>query len=129
MVFLDMEFQPTQNLEGQLSLNILGNTARKRPLEFTYGDRGLDIQIDNATQEIQGFDVEPVIIEGNERVEIYDFNAKYTGKKVDVEAFYHTPRFHWGYEGDFFGLVHEATRYLWHGYLERESTGRHRVCG
>ena len=30
-------------------------------------------------------------------------------KNVDVEAFYHTPRFHWGYEGDFFGLVHEAT--------------------
>ena len=109
MIFLDMEFQPTEKLQGQMSLNILGNVARKRPLEFTYGDRGLPLQIDNATTEIQGFDVEPVIIEDGERIEIYDFNAKYEGENVDVEAFYHTPRFHWGYEGDFFGLVWEAT--------------------
>ena len=26
-----------------------------------------------------------------------------------MEAFYHTPRFHWGYEGDHFGLLTEAT--------------------
>ena len=109
MVFLDMEFQPTQNIQGQMSVNILGNTAKKRPLEFTYGDRGLPIEINDASTEIGEFDVEPVIIEGNERIEIYDFNAKYEGEKFDVEAFYHTPRFHWGYEGDFFGLVHEAT--------------------
>ena len=109
MLFLDMEFQPTEKLEGQMSLNILGNTARKRPLEFTYGDRGLPLQIDNASTEIQDIDVEPVIIEGSETIEIYDFNAKYAGENVDVEAFYHTPRYHWGYEGDFFGLVHEAT--------------------
>ncbi len=108
MIFLDMEFQPTENLSGQMSLNILGNTANKRPLEFTYQDRGLQLQIDNATTEIEGFDVEPVFVE-SDRVEIYDFNAKYEGENVDVEAFYHTPRFHWGYEGDFFGLVWEAT--------------------
>ncbi len=44
-----------------------------------------------------------------ERVEIYDFEATYTGENFDITGFYHTPRFHWGYEGDFFGLVHEAT--------------------
>ena len=108
MIFLDMEFHPTENLSGQMSLNVQANAARKRPLEFTYQDRGLPLQIDNATTEIEGFDVEPVIIDG-EPVEIYDFNAKYEGENFDVEAFYHTPRFHWGYEGDFFGLVWEAT--------------------
>jgi len=109
MLFVDFGFQPTEELEGQFSLNILGNVADKRPLEFTYGDRGLPIVIDNATTEIQDVDVEPVIIADRERVEIYDFSANFRGKHADIEAFYHTPRFHWGYEGDFFGLVREAT--------------------
>ena len=109
MAYLDFAFQPNERVDGQFTVNILGNVAEKRPMEFTYGDRGLPIVIDNATTEIEDFDVEPVVIGGNERVEIYDFNATYRGDNFDVEAFYHTPRFHWGYEGDFFGLVHEAT--------------------
>ena len=109
MLFLDFEFQPNDKLEGQMSLNILGDVADKRPLEFTYGDRGLPLQIDNATQEIGEIDVEPVILEDQNRIEIYDFNAKYHGENWDLEAFYHTPRFHWGYEGDMFGLLREAT--------------------
>ncbi len=27
----------------------------------------------------------------------------------DLNSFYHTPRYHWGYEGDFFGLMRETT--------------------
>ena len=109
MAYLDFGFQPNDKIDGQFTVNILGNVADKQPLEYTYGDRGRPLQIDNATQEIEGFDIEPVVIEGGERVEIYDFNATYRGENVDIEAFYHTPRFHWGYEGDIFGLVREAT--------------------
>jgi hypothetical protein len=109
MMFLDFGFQPTQNLGGQFSLNILGNVADKRPIEFTYGDRGLPVVIDDASVEIQDVPVSPVVVESGERVEIYDFEATYEGEDFDVTAFYHTPRFHWGFEGDFFGLVHEAT--------------------
>ena len=49
------------------------------------------------------------ILEDSERIEIYDFEAKYSGEAFDLEGFYHVPRYHWRYEGDFFGLVHEAT--------------------
>jgi beta-galactosidase len=55
------------------------------------------------------FEERTIIFDDRERIEIYDFNAKYEGENIDVEAFYHTPRFHWGYEGDFFGLIAEAT--------------------
>ena len=48
-------------------------------------------------------------ISDRERIEIYDFSATYQGENFDMEAFYHTPRFHYGYEGDFFGLIIEAT--------------------
>ena len=46
MVFLDFAFQPTNDIQGQFSLNVLGNVANKRPIEFTYGDRGLPYTIE-----------------------------------------------------------------------------------
>jgi hypothetical protein len=109
MIFLDFAFQPNEKIDGQFSLNVLGNVAEKRNLEFTYGDRGLPLEIEDASQLIEEIPVTPVVLNDQERVEIYDFNATYRGKNFDIEAFYHTPRFHWGYEGDFFGLVREAT--------------------
>jgi beta-galactosidase len=109
MVFLDFAFQPTQNVEGQFSLNILGNVADKRPLEFTYGDRGLPVTV-FTVGELDGNEfIRETELSSGERVEIYDFEATYQGDNFDLTGFYHTPRFHWGYEGDFFGLVHEAT--------------------
>ncbi len=113
MVFLDFAFQPTEKVSGQMSLNILGDVAEKRPLEFTYGDRGLPVTIlaETASDEPGDdlFTEQRVTFDDRERIEIYDFNAKYEGENVDVEAFYHTSRFHWGYEGDQFGLIREAT--------------------
>lgn len=109
MLFLDFAFQPTEDFEGQFSLNILGNVAKKRPLEFTYGDRGLELTLKTEALVGEEFVERKVTIKDNERVEIYDFGANYRGQHFDMEAFYHTPRYHWGYEGDFFGLVREAT--------------------
>ena len=113
MVFLDFGFQPTDKTSGQMTLNILGNVADKRDLEFTYGDRGLPTVIEDAsTTFVDGaleIPISPVILEDRNRVEIYDFSATYEGETVDVEAFYHTSRFHWGYEGDHFGLLREST--------------------
>ena len=113
MAFLDFAFQPNEKIDGQFTINVLGNVAEKRDLEFTYGDRGLPLEIEDAAIVYEEGAVEipvtPVVLSDQERVEIYDFNATYRGETFDIEAFYHTPRFHWGYKGDFFGLVHEAT--------------------
>ncbi|MFK8029569.1 MAG: hypothetical protein AB8G18_04975 [Gammaproteobacteria bacterium] len=115
MMFLDFGFQPNDNIEGQFTLNILGNVADKEPLEIQYGRRGLPLvfraDILAANELIPGQDFQQRILTFNdrERIEIYDFSATVEGENFDMEAFYHTPRFHWGYEGDFFGLLHEAT--------------------
>ena len=112
MVFLDFGFQPSDKVSGQMTLNVLGNVADKRDLEFTYGDRGLPVVLETETIFIEdGVEVpsSPVAIESGNRVAIYDFNAKYEGENADVEAFYHTSRYHWGYEGDQFGLIREST--------------------
>jgi len=105
MVFLDFEFAPTERIDGQFSLNILGNVADTEPLQIQYGRRGRVVEVpvvgdDNLTT---------VEFDDRERVEIYDFSAEYRGDTFDIEAFYHTPRYHWKYEGDFFGLIRETT--------------------
>ena len=111
MAFIDFGFQPTKEIEGQLTLNILGNVADLEPLEIQYGRRGSPIEV-VSVGTLPGEDEEiPVVrtLEDRERVEIYDFSATYAGELADVEVFYHTPRYHWKYEGDFFGIVRETT--------------------
>jgi len=112
MVFLDFGFEPSDKISGQFTINLLGNVADTEPLEIRYGRRGLPVELD-AQQVANGEPVtgtpSTVTLNDRERIEVYDFDATYQGENFDFNAFYHTPRFHWGYEGDFFGLIREAT--------------------
>ena len=110
MLWLDFDFNPTDKITGQFSLNVLSNVADKDDFEITYGRRGLpvDILVPSPTDNNQV----PILTDtdpGRERVEIYDFEAKYTSKEYDFTTFYHVPRYHWKYKGDFYGLLREAT--------------------
>lgn len=112
MIFLDFGFKPNEKLEGQFSINVLGRVADLEPLEIQYGRRGLPIVVqteDDAGQIIDTNVVGTQVFNDRERVEIYDFEATYQGENFDITAFYHTPRYHYKYEGDFFGLIREAT--------------------
>jgi hypothetical protein len=109
MVFLDFEFEPTNRIKGDFSLNILGNVSES-DFEFRYGDRGQPITVEVINESVLGVTTRrDTALAGRERVEIYDYNAIYQGDNYNLEAFYHVPRFHWGYEGDFFGLLRETT--------------------
>ncbi len=46
--------------------------------------------------------------QGN-NVEVYSFNAKHISDDYDLNFFYHVPRYHWGHEGDYFGLLKKTT--------------------
>jgi len=108
MVFLDFAFEPNDKLSGQFSLNVLGNVSDGEPMEIKYGRRGLPIVVESAPGPEQPLP-QRTVINGRERVEIYDFEATYKGENFDLNAFYHTPRYHWKHEGDFFGLIRETT--------------------
>jgi len=115
MMFLKVGFQPTDQIQGRGTINILGNVADKEPLEIAYGRRGLpvDVVIERPPLPEEGGGDEPITatteFKDRERVEIYDFNVVFEGENFDLEGFYHTPRYHWKNEGDFFGLVRETT--------------------
>ncbi|MGD8236485.1 MAG: glycoside hydrolase family 2 TIM barrel-domain containing protein [Chromatiales bacterium] len=95
MVFLDFAFHPVKNFWGDFTINIIAN-ASDSDFEFKYGDRVNPVGIADETNT-------------SDHIEIYDFRATYIGEGFDVNAFYHVPRYHWGYEGDFFGLLRETT--------------------
>ena len=109
MAFLDFAFQPSENLDGQFTVNILGNVADKEPLEIQYGRRGLPLVLEADQLIADEFVNRQIVLNDRERVEIYDFDATYQGESFDLNAFYHTPRYHWKHEGDFFGLIREVT--------------------
>lgn len=90
MAFLDFAFQPTRNIQGDFTVNLIG-AASESDFEFRYGDQVNDED------------------DPRKKIEIYDFQATYTGENFDVNGFYHVPRYHWGDEGDFFGLLRETT--------------------
>jgi hypothetical protein len=120
MLFLEWGAAPTERLQGRGTINILGQVADVEPMIIQYGRRGLPVTVlieedDPFTDpDNPGAGVNPRIVttdefNDRERIEIYDFEASYDGDAFDVNAFYHTPRYHWKYEGDFFGLVWETT--------------------
>ena len=116
MANFDFAFQPTDKIKGDFTINLLANVAQSN-FEFRYGDRGLPITVEVIETEDAppGSSGSVVVtrteteIEDNERIEIYDFQATYTDLHYDLEFFYHVPRYHWYYEGDFFGLLPETT--------------------
>jgi hypothetical protein len=109
MVFLDFAFEPSNRIKGDFSVNMLGNVSESA-FDFRYGDRGLPIVVEVLSDDTLGVTTRrDTALKGNERVEIYDFNATYEGENYNMEAFYHVPRYHWGDEGDFFGLLRETT--------------------
>ncbi len=108
-LFLDFAFNPTSQINGNFTLNILGNVV-DLPMEQYYGKRGETyISVTNEEND-NGLQVNSTKeITDNERIEIYSFEASYHADMFDFNAFYHVPRYHWGYEGDFYGLMREAT--------------------
>ncbi len=90
MAFIDFAFQPTKNIQGDFTVNVIAS-ASESDFEFRYGD------------EVNDED------DPRKKIEIYDFQATYTGEVFDLNGFYHVPRYHWGDEGDLFGLLRETT--------------------
>ncbi|MBN1326628.1 MAG: glycosidase, partial [Candidatus Cloacimonetes bacterium] len=109
MLFLNFDFHPISKIKGNFTLNILGNVVDKQ-LEEYYGKRGETYVTVVSEQNENGLEVNTSKdVTDFERLEIYNFEAVYSTDHFDLTSFYHVPRFHWGYKGDTYGLMYEAT--------------------
>ncbi|MCJ7758978.1 MAG: glycosidase [Gillisia sp.] len=98
--FIGVEGNPTSNMSANVNFNILGNVADNPIDELFYENRGRTAEGAFASGVADPNDTN--------RVQVYNAEFKWNAKDFDVRGFYRTGHYHWGYEGDFFGLYREA---------------------
>ncbi|MBT8258407.1 MAG: glycosidase, partial [Bacteroidia bacterium] len=99
--YFGVEGNPTSNMRANVNVNVLGNVAENPIDELFYENRG---------RTVAGIFEEAGRRDPNEnnRVRIYNAEFEWKAKEFDLRGFYRTGHYHWGYEGDFFGLYREA---------------------
>jgi hypothetical protein len=92
--------KPTPNLSANVQFNVVGNIAENPIDEIFYENRARTFTATTpiGTQQINS----------NNRIQLYKTSLTWTGSYANLTGFYRTGHFHWGYEGDFFGLYPEA---------------------
>ena len=98
--FVGVEGNPTSNMTASVNFNILGNVAENPIDEIFYENRGRPVSV-NTNEGI-------VDITNGNRVQVYNAEFEWKAKDYDLRGFYRTGHYHWGYEGDFFGLYPQA---------------------
>ena len=98
--FVGVEGNPSSNMRANVNFNILGNVAENPIDEIFYENRGRPITVNT--------DQGPVDITNGNRIQVYNAEYEWNTKEFDLRGFYRTGHYHWGYEGDFFGLYPEA---------------------
>lgn len=99
--YASIEGRPADNVTGVITLNYLGQVPENPIDELFYENRGRmrTVQTDNN---------EPLKMGDIERLKVYRASVAWDSRWFKLDGFYRTGHYHWGYEGDFFGLYPEA---------------------
>ncbi|MFY9242401.1 MAG: glycoside hydrolase family 2 TIM barrel-domain containing protein [Polaribacter sp.] len=92
--------KPSENMSAEVNFNILGNVAGNPIDDIFYENVGRPIQVDSPNGV--------VTLTDNNRLRVYNAEFEWNAKDFDMRGFYRTGHYHWGYEGDLFGLYPEA---------------------
>lgn len=99
-IYLGMEVRPTNGIRGKVVINGLGNVALNPINEIFYEERGQPVGIEDVEGQVQVL---------SERFQIYEAEFDWDNKYFLLESFFRGEgHYHWGYEGDFFGLYPEV---------------------
>lgn len=98
--YVGVEGRPSPNMRAEINFNVLGNVAGNPINEIFYENAGRPVAVKGSNGE--------VTLQDNNRVRVYNAEFEWTTQSADVRGFYRTGHYHWGYEGDFFGLYPEA---------------------
>ena len=98
--FVGVTAKPAPNVTANVQFNVLGNVAENAIDEVFYENRGWPITVTTPTGTQQ--------IKSNNRIQLYRSTINWDSRYFKLTGFYRTGHYHWGYEGDFFGLYPEA---------------------
>ncbi|MBN1449350.1 MAG: glycosidase, partial [Bacteroidetes bacterium] len=98
--YAEVEARPADNVTGTVSFNVLGHVPVNPIDELFYEDRGRarTVTVDGQPEQMNDL----------ERVKVYRAQVSWDDHWFHLDGFYRTGHYHWGYEGDFFGLYQEA---------------------
>ena len=106
----DLEVKPTPQVKGTLSVNVLGNVAQNPIDEITYERRGRPVYLYGPPAISNPTYTGPttVQLQGVERIKVYGASVAWEAPWFHLDGFFRTGHYHWGNEGDMFGLYREA---------------------
>jgi hypothetical protein len=99
--YVGVKGNPAPNLQTEVQLNMVGNVAQNPINEIFYENRARPLTVNSTNNG-------PVVLNDVNRLAVYSTDINWTTKNFDLRGFYRTGHYHWGYEGDFFGLYPEA---------------------
>jgi hypothetical protein len=100
--YVGFEIKPTKGVRADLVVNGLGNVATNPINEIFYENRGLPLVIRDPDGEV-------FALTGSNRFQVYKASFDWDSKYFLLESFFRGEgHYHWGYEGDFFGLYPEV---------------------
>ncbi|MFP2997006.1 glycoside hydrolase family 2 TIM barrel-domain containing protein [Spongiivirga sp. MCCC 1A20706] len=102
--YIGVEGKPAPNMRANVNFNVLGNVAENPIDEIFYENVGRPVTVQGVDA---GNNLDVEIADFN-RVRVYNAEFEWNTKLADIKGFYRTGHYHWGYEGDFFGLYPEA---------------------
>jgi beta-galactosidase len=104
--FFGMEARPTNNIRATMAVNIVGNVADNPINEIFFERRARPTTVRGQTD----IDPNPVdqVLDGAERVKLYSASIEWDESWFNLKGFYRVGHYHWGYEGDFFGMYQSA---------------------
>jgi len=98
--YIGVEANPAPNFTANVEVNVLGNVAQNPIDEIFYENRGRPVELSGEAGNVN--------LESLNRIQIYRASYNWDHKLFKLTGFYRTGRYHWGYEGDFFGLYPES---------------------
>ena len=100
-IYLGMEVKPGAGVRGKVVVNGLGNVALNPINEIFYEDRGQPVGVESVDGNL--------LVLSSERFQVYEAEFDWDNKYFLMESFFRgAGHYHWGYEGDFFGLYPEV---------------------
>lgn len=110
-LYADFGMAPTEAVEARAEVNVLGNVAQNPIDPLSYESRAgkLIAAEDDPLTEVDESDPDALAaLQGQERVRLYQAEARWEHDHFRMHAFYRVGHYHWGDKGDFFGLYREA---------------------
>lgn len=125
--YAEFEAQPSANITGKVAINFLGHVPTNPIDEIFYENSGRPQTLLTPDERIN--------VESLDRVKVYRASLTWEDSWFNLDGFYRTGHYHWGYEGDFFGLYPEANygpnidMYNGNAPLGFEITGKKQLSG